>query len=249
MPEFQEKSTFVLSDNQWYNPTILNAATIKNYSGKMEIRKKIIKMLSTLEQDSYSIFLKKYLFEGNERFGSEWEYHDILTVLFSCSSILKPVNYLEIGVRRGRSLAAVISAYPKTNAYCFDLWQKDYAGIENPGPEFVAKEIKKFSHSGNLQFISGDSKITIPEFKLKNSKLQFDLITIDGDHTSDGAERDIINTLDILKVGGVIVMDDISHPEHLYLDEVWNKLIDTKRFTKFSYTELGYGISFAVKMY
>ena len=172
--EFQRISTFIQEDNQWYEPNFLTTKTICNYSNNIKTRKAIINLLNKLDEDTYSKFLKKYYSEGNKRFAEYWEYHDILTILYSISKLIQPENYLEIGVRRGRSLAAVISGCSKTNAYCFDLWQKDYAGISNPDPEFVKKEIKKIGHKGTLEFFSGDSKILVPEFKKNFASKKFD---------------------------------------------------------------------------
>jgi predicted O-methyltransferase YrrM len=161
---------------------------------------------------------------------------------------LKPENYLEIGVRRGRSLGVAATAFQDVNIYGFDLWVQNYAGMENPGPEYVTDELKKLNHKGNLTLISGDSKKTIPEFFKTNPELYFDVITVDGDHSKKGAYRDLINILPRLKVGGVLLLDDISHPQHRYLEKLWDRVIGkSKDFVQFKYTELGYGIAFAIR--
>ena len=43
-------------------------------------------------------------------------------------------------------------------------------------------------------------------------------------------------------------MDDISHPQHLYLNDIWDRIIDNDHFLKYSFRDLGYGISFAIKL-
>ena len=80
-----------------------------------------------------------------------------------CKNI-KIGNYLEIGVRRGRSMCVLASQANEANFYGFDLWIKNYTGSENPGPDFVRSELNKFNFKGNLNFIDGDSKKTIPNF-------------------------------------------------------------------------------------
>jgi hypothetical protein len=50
---------------------------------------------------------------------------------------------------------------------------------------------------------------TSDDFFKQNSR-QFDLIYIDGDHSSDQVRKDLRNSLDILSPGGIIVMHDIA---------------------------------------
>ncbi|QCO20004.1 hypothetical protein D3869_32765 (plasmid) [Azospirillum brasilense] len=58
-------------------------------------------LIKRLEPDSYSEFLVDFLTQGRRRFGSNWMYADIVTVLLGLCDILQPATYLEIGVRRG----------------------------------------------------------------------------------------------------------------------------------------------------
>ena len=48
--------------------------------------------------------------------------------------------------------------------------------------------------------------------------------------------------------GGVLVFDDIAHPAHPYLIEVWRRVVREFPFlSSYEYTEQGYGIAFAVR--
>jgi len=53
----------------------------------------------------------------------------------------------------------------------------------------------------------------------------FDLITVDGDHSEEGAFDDLLNVIPHLNVGGILVFDDIAHPTHPYLLGVWKKTL------------------------
>ena len=51
-----------------------------------------------------------------------------------------------------------------------------------------------------------------------------------------------------LKRGGVLVFDDIVHPRHPYLADVWRRVVaDDPRFVTWAFTELGYGVALAVR--
>ena len=56
---------------------------------------------------------------------------------------MKVENYMEIGVRRGRSLCMLASQQKEANLYGFDMWIEDYHDSPNPGPDFVKKELEK----------------------------------------------------------------------------------------------------------
>jgi hypothetical protein len=51
-----------------------------------------------------------------------------------------------------------------------------------------------------------------------------------------------------LKIGGAIVFDDICHPKHMYLHDVWQKLVvDDPRYTSWTCKDIGYGVGFALR--
>jgi len=145
-------------------------------------------------------------------------------------------------------LGIVAAAFPPVHLVGFDLWMSNYAGMENPGPDFVRSEIERLGHTGELTLISGDSKETVPRFLRENPDFFFDLITVDGDHSAKGAATDLQNVLPRLKIGGVIVLDDIVHPQHSYLAKVWTRYVgDVGSFDSCMYSALGYGIAFAIR--
>src|SRR4029077_12692186 len=106
--------------------------------------------MERLTPDAYTQYLGRYIREGQRRFGAAWVYADIVTVLLCLARTLQPRTYLEIGVRRGRSACAVATEAPYCAMFLFDLWQAGYAGIENPGPDFVRAELAKVNHRGQV---------------------------------------------------------------------------------------------------
>ena len=245
------KSTTYVSDNiQLFDPHLIGCETIHKKSTSISTYKGVIEILNKLESEPSVDFVKNYITKGIKNFGETWTYSDINTVLYSICNLFEVENYLEIGVRRGRSMSIVASQCKYVNIYGFDMWIKNYVGAENPGQNFVVKELDKFDHNGKIQFLNGDSKKTIPEFFLKNSNLYFDLITVDGDHSLLGASTDLRNVKNHLKIGGVLVFDDISSHEHPYLKKLWEKEIKSQNnFYTHEFTDLGLGVAFAIRKY
>lgn len=212
--------------------------------------RKVIRVLHLLEPDPYVHYLLAYYQAGLSRFGENWRYADITTVLLAVSQLIQPKNYLEIGVRRGRSMAMVAATCPKCDIVGFDLWAPDYAGIDNPGSDFVKKELIRVGHQGKVHFVNGDSHQTIRRYFKSHPNDFFDLITVDGNHSQFGASLDLRDVLPRLKIGGIVVFDDIVQPRLEYLRNVWRRFVaDQPRFATWEYTELGYGIAVGIRKY
>jgi predicted O-methyltransferase YrrM len=185
------------------------------------------------------------------RFGRHWRYADLTTVLAAAAEILQPKSYLEIGMRRGRSACVVGAAAPACSIYGFDLWLFGYGGLlaqdENPGPDFVRQELTRAGHSGDVTLISGDSATTVPSFLAEHPGLFLDLINVDGDHSLTGAARDLANTLPRLKVGGVVVFDDIRSAP--WLADLWRfYVVEDERFRAWAFDEAGAGVAAAIRV-
>ena len=101
-------------------------------------------------------------------------------------AFIKPVNsYLEIGVDGGGSLNTVLcEGRPERIVLC-DIWDPTYCEHGDAKPRVL--EILDFFEA-TARFLDGDSKRLIPT--LKES---FDLVTVDGDHSPEGAYIDLCN--------------------------------------------------------
>lgn len=167
---------------------------------------------------------------------------------------LKPKNYLEVGVRRGRSMAQIATESPDTKLFGFDMWIQDY-GLQaaqgtssNPGPTFVAEELRRVGGRSVPTFTNGDSRDTLPAFFADpRNPQEFDLITIDGDHTYEGAKRDLEIAFQRLAPGGIIMFDDIYHHAHMELRALWAEF--EARHPEFLFVEDHYhtGTAMAIK--
>jgi len=235
--------------NQWYDLPLLGPSTLlPHVSGALAV-KEVIAVIKQLSRDKYLDFLLNFYEHGLERFGSDWVYADLNTVLLGIAKVLQPESYLEIGIRRGRSMAMVASQVRTCQIVGFDLWVKGYAGMDNPGESLVRQELTAVGYVGNADFIAGDSHKTVPAyFKLHPNCSFFDLITVDGDHSFEGARQDLEKVIPHLKVGGVLVFDDISNRSHPELFDLWEQLVAAdQRFAAYAFTEVGFGVAFAIR--
>lgn len=234
---------------KWYDPLQLTCGTVLSRARRPQTLRSVVRILGQLKPDEYSTYLQAYLSEGLEKFGEDWEYLDITNTLLAASELIRPTNYLEIGVRRGRSMAMVAAGHPAVNIFGFDMWQQDYAKMKNPGPDFVVSQMREVGHVGTLELVTGDSRTTVPAFLKTRPKLQFDLITVDGDHSDKGARADLETVLPRLAVGGMLVFDDVAHPAHPQLLKVWRKVIASCSFPiqAAEFTGLGYGVAIGIR--
>lgn len=233
----------------WFSPALLGPTTLLREATKASVVREMLGVLEQLEPDDYTRYLVDFCGEGLRRYPDSWYYADISTVLLAASRLVGPSTYVEIGVRRGRSMAMVAAASPDVRLLGFDLWMPDYAGMPNPGPEFVQAELKRAGHRGGLELFSGDSHVTVPRFFADNPSLLVDLITVDGDHSHDGALADLRTVIPRLAVGGVLVFDDIVHPLHPYLLDVFRHAVaEDGGLVMGEYTELGYGVAVAIRV-
>lgn len=248
---WQPQTTFKgETDVEWYEPVLAGPASFAaDCSGKAALDR-VIPIIERLEADDYLAFTLDFYRAGLKRFGNHWQYADITTVLSGICSNLTIDAYMEVGVRRGRSLAIVGAMHPKAHLVGFDMWITGYGGNENPGPALVRSELTKVGHTGTLELIEGNSRETVPAYFGAHPQTFFDVITIDGDHSARGARIDLENAIPRLKIGGVLVFDDITNPAHRYLRDVWNRTIaSTDRFLTTAFEEPGYGVALAVRAY
>lgn len=232
----------------FFEPVMISPSALGAVAVAPATARRVMEIDSLLEWDDYIRYVHGYYSAGLERFGDGWRYADISTAVLAAAQLGRPQRYLEIGVRRGHTLAIVAALAPTCEIVGFDMWMVDYAGMPNPGPEFVRGELQKVGFQGSLEFVNGNSHETLRAYFKQQADTFFDLITVDGDHTEEGAEQDLRDVLPHLKVGGVLVFDDIS--QYPVLHDVWQRVVAADpRFVTWAFTELGYGVAIAVRMW
>jgi predicted O-methyltransferase YrrM len=239
-------TTATLSQTHVHAP--INLDTVIHRASSAETKRDLLGILKKLESEPYLDAVIQSYQSGLDRFGGDWQYVDLISVIHAYASLMQPEWYLEIGVRRGRSLAAAYAACPTLKSVGFDLWLADYAGASNEGELFVRREVSQAADDVDLELITGNSRETVPEFlKRPNTPATFDMITVDGDHRAEGARIDLDHTLPLIAPGGIVMFDDIIHPDLPHLAGVWEDAI--AQFPQFAvYTNTTDGTGLAVAM-
>jgi predicted O-methyltransferase YrrM len=245
-PPVAVSNALLVPDNQWYGPAVAGASTFAVAAAAPATVQRALDVLQRLTPDKYAEFLSTFYRAGLERY-PDWRYADINTALVALASGLRPQRYLEIGVRRGRSLAMVASTCPSCDIVACDMFIQAYGGMENPGPALVRSELARVDFRGALEFVVGDSHKVLPAYFREHPDAYFDIITVDGDHSEEGARADLAAVLPRLKVGGAVVFDDVAHFLHPELAGVWQEIATNRKFSAFTFTELGYGVGFAIR--
>jgi hypothetical protein len=118
-------------------------------------------------------------------------------------------NVMEIGFNSGFSALLMLLTNPNIYILCSDLGEHKYV--------MPCYEKLKETFGDRINIIIGDSTQT-----LQHVKGIYDLIHIDGGHSTKVANSDIINSYRLSKQGTILIMDDYDAPN---LHNLWNNYI------------------------
>ena len=106
------------------------------------------------------------------------------------------------------TLLTPLSTQPLLQFTIFDLGDHSYI---LPCLQYIQSQFSQV----DFEFIKGDSTITIPQWMIENNdKLgTYDLIHIDGGHSEHCIKNDFLNVDLMIKVGGVVIIDDSDMPD------------------------------------
>jgi predicted O-methyltransferase YrrM len=125
-------------------------------------------------------------------------------------------SYLEVGVNEGTSLEVVINECPTIESLTLvDMWGREYGGTGRGSHDHIVDLLNHLGYKGKTRFIDGNSHDILPQ--LIQEGVSFDLVTIDGDHSHEGGQKDLVDGWKLVRSGGWVVFDDITHEQHQYL--------------------------------
>jgi hypothetical protein len=100
-------------------------------------------------------------------------------------------SYLEIGVQEGQSLAAVVRANPGLQRVTLcDDWGSSHGGTGRGDNGHIEILLRHLGFVGKVTYLTGRSQELVPS--LNDA---FDLVHVDGDHSTEGARSDLENIL------------------------------------------------------
>ena len=125
-------------------------------------------------------------------------------------------SVMEIGFNSGFSTLLMLLTNPGMHIDCFDLGEHKYT--------LPCYEKLKETFGDRISITIGDSTKTLPQVDAK-----FDLIHIDGGHSTDVARSDITNSHRLSKPRTILVMDDYDFPN---LHKLWDNSITAYNLKK-----------------
>lgn len=154
-----------------------------------------------------------------DRIDTNYSMHEVLEELVE--HMPKDFRYLEVGFGAGKSMEIVLKGQP-AEAVIVDAFNKTYGGILSSESDCrrVISDISPANSNVRVRVLHEPSRTGLPKI-LRGEARSFDLLLVDGDHSAEGATRDLQLAVPLVKAGGYIVFDDTIHPAHHYLMEVW----------------------------
>ncbi len=110
-----------------------------------------------------------------------------------------------VGFNSGHSSISLMAANPHIKLTAFDLGTLPWSS--------AMMERVNALFPGRFSYIKGNSVETLPEYSTRvqqGSAPYCELMFVDRDHSYDGARKDFLNSIEIIKDGGILVANDYS---------------------------------------
>lgn len=149
---------------------------------------------------------------------------DLHNVLQSITKKVTPKRYLEVGVWKGESLEVVLKNVKEKikNITLVDNWNDIYGGEYFKDFSHIEPLLYKYENSFEVvDIIQNNSHVILPELIKQNKS--FDMITVDGDHSYNGAWVDLIDAWQLLEDHGLLLFDDLYLRGHEWLKFCFNE--------------------------
>jgi predicted O-methyltransferase YrrM len=119
----------------------------------------------------------------------------------------------EIGFNAGHSLLSMLLVNPNAEYILFDIGLHKYSKL-------CLEYIKEKFPNTRINIMWGDSRVTLPEYKLLNPNVIFDVVHIDGSHRSEVYSKDWENSILLVSKGSILIFDDTDSVKiNAFVDE------------------------------
>lgn len=117
-----------------------------------------------------------------------------------------PIRYLEIGVCEGQSMRWMLENLYVLDATGVDPWMPRRKREKDAMPQVKARAYRNLSPwEDKVRLIQDFSWHALPKLPL----MHYDIIYVDGDHRAPEAMLDVCMSFRCLKVGGMMIIDDL----------------------------------------
>ena len=156
-----------------------------------------------------NISVKPYLpdFEGNclyshaSHFVLDKEKYSLRNNLYNLSRVSE--SLVQVGINGGHSIGLCLYANPKLKVLGFDLFSHPYT---KGSCDYLAQNY-------NCTLIPGNSHTTIKDY---NTEQKYDLIHIDGGHTTNDLMQDVYDCKKFAHADTTVIIDDIPGNQDVY---------------------------------
>jgi len=152
------------------------------------------------------------------------------------ASLRPQFHYLEIGVCEGVATQHIYAHCDIGFGVLIDNWSTSCGGTGRGNCQHIVDMLGMLMDKTII--LTGDSKVILPTISHK-----FDLIFLDGDHSTEGCLADLNNSIKLLDKYGILVVDDIDNPAHTYLRGVTHDFAIANNLSADWYPEEHYGIA------
>jgi hypothetical protein len=142
-------------------------------------------------------------------------------------------NICEIGFNGGHSAGLWLLTNPTASVTMFDIWTHPYAV---PAEAFLrspeAKQYGIVNGDERLTIIKGSSHVTLKPYAVQNPK-SCDIISVDGDHSHDGAVLDLRDVFPLARdEKTIILLDDTNCISSWCVDNAMKQVISEGYYEK-----------------
>tara|TARA_Y100001937_G_scaffold120749_1_gene178424 strand:- start:395 stop:1120 length:726 start_codon:yes stop_codon:yes gene_type:complete len=149
----------------------------------------------------------EYVKNAQELCICHWHHHILSVIIdFLASKNKKTINYFEIGVFMGGSLATCIQNPNKVKYLGVDTFNRPGNDISLEKSSKSISKFNKFNH--DFEILKSDSHDNATKQRVKEYLENIDILFIDGDHTTQGMIKDFQMFSDLVNEGGFIIIDD-----------------------------------------
>lgn len=162
----------------------------------------------------------------------DWRHH--VPLLRRVFAEVRPAFGLELGVCTGRSLELFSCLAPDCFWLGVDRWEEPGTGDRWTAAQDEA--VRRLSgHRAALW--RADYHAVAKDL----AGVRWDVVHVDGDHDYDSVRRDYALALDLVRVGGAVLLHDVDHP-HTAVRSFWERDVLPEERTSYSPSDCGLGV-------